>query len=157
LVEDIALRTRISVELMGEHALDVFVVHFMEPDTAAHHFWQFDDDASPRHRQGPRGVVADVYAALDRSLGELISAAGGECDVLLLSDHGSAGARDRIVFWNRWLADRAWLAFGDGASGRAALRLKKGALALVPPGLQARAFAAAPRVADRIESSARTA
>ena len=157
LLDDIALRTRISLDLMRAHELDVFVVHFMEPDTAAHHFWQFDDAASPRHRPGPRGVLADVYAALDRSLGELLAAAGPDPDVLLLSDHGSAGASDRIVFWNRWLADRGWLSFHEGAGESPALRFKRRALSVLPASLQARAFAAAGRVADRLESKARFA
>jgi len=135
----------------------VFVVHFMEPDTASHHFWQFDDSASPRHREGPAGVLADVYAALDRSLGQLLEAAGPDANLLLLSDHGSAGASDRIVFWNRWLADRGWLTFQGGAAAGAALGLKRAALALLPASVQARAFAAAGRFADRLESGARFA
>ena len=157
LVEDIALRTRISVELMREHALDVFVVHFMEPDTVSHHFWQFDDDASPRRREGHRGAIAEVYEALDRSLGELLETAGQGADLLLLSDHGSAGASDRIVFWNRWLADRGWLGFQAGRSGALAGVVKRGAMALLPTSWQARAFAAAGPVADRLESGARFA
>lgn len=157
LVADVELRSRIAMDLVREHALDVFVVHFMEPDTAAHHYWQFDDDRSPRHRPGPRGVLGDVYAALDRSLGEIAVACGGDPDVLVLSDHGSAGASDRIVFWNRWLSDRGWLAFEPSSGEPAAARLKRRALAAIPPSLQARAFALAGRLADRIESSARFA
>lgn len=157
LLDDIALRTRIALEMLGEHALDVFVVHFMESDTVSHHFWQFDDAASPRHRAGPQGVLADVYAALDRSLGELLAAAGPEADVLLLSDHGSAGASDRIVFWNRWLADAGLLAFHASERESPAVRLKRQALALLPARWQARAFAAAGFLADRVESGARFA
>jgi len=157
LVDDVALRTRISLDLIGSSRLDVFVVHFMEPDTAAHHFWQFHDAASPRHRGGPLGALGDVYAALDRSLGELLAAAGPDANLVLLSDHGSAGASDRIVFWNRWLAERGWLGFHEGAGESAALRLKRGALSVLPASLQARAFAAAGRVADRLESKARFA
>ncbi|MFN2427150.1 MAG: alkaline phosphatase family protein [Candidatus Binatia bacterium] len=157
LLDDIALRTRISVELLRDHPLDVFVVHFMEPDTASHHFWQFDDVASPRHRQGPRGVLADVYAALDRSLGDLMAAAGADPEVMVLSDHGSAGASDRIVFWNRWLADRGWLRFDEGATESLALRVKRRALSVLPAAMQARAFAAAGRFADGLESRSRFA
>lgn len=157
LLEDIALRSRISLELLSEHELDVFLVHFMEPDTAAHHFWQFEDSRSPRYRHGPRGVLGDVYAALDRSLGQLLEAAGPGADVLVLSDHGSAGASDRIVFWNRWLADRGWLGFHERRAEAPALRLKRLALGLLPPSLQSRAFALAGGLADRLESRARFA
>lgn len=157
LVDDVALRTRIAVELVAEQELDVFVVHFMEPDTASHHFQAFDDERSPRRREGPRGVLAEVYEALDASLGELMAAAGEGADVLLLSDHGSAGASDRVVFWNRWLAGRGHLAFQPGSAGSLAGAIKRGAMAVVPPSWQARAFAAAGPVADRLESSSRFA
>jgi predicted AlkP superfamily phosphohydrolase/phosphomutase len=158
LTADVDARTAIALDLMKDHGLDVFVVHFMEPDTVSHHFWQFDDAASPRHRKGPAGAMADVYAALDRSLGALLDAAGAGADVLLLSDHGSAGASDRIVFWNRWLADRGWLRFRDGAlAGAAASGLKRAALSLLPASLQARVFAAAGQLAGRLESNARFA
>lgn len=157
LLDDIALRTTISLELLASHPLDVFFVHFMEPDTASHHFWQFDDEASPRHREGPRGVLADVYAALDASLGRLLATAGPDPDILLLSDHGSAGASDRRIFWNRWLADSGWLTFHAAPREPAALRLKRAAMALLPPSLQARVFSLAGGVADRLESGARFA
>lgn len=155
LVTDVELRTRIACELLRDHDLDVFVVHFMEPDTASHHYWQFDDVASPRHRRGPTGVLADVYAALDRSLADLLDAAGAESSVLLLSDHGSAGASDRVVFWNRMLADLGWLGFRPTRGEGLAVRLRRAALDLLPPGLQARAFAAAGPLAGRLESGAR--
>ncbi|HEY2773594.1 MAG TPA: alkaline phosphatase family protein [Candidatus Binatia bacterium] len=155
LVDDVRLRSRIAEELMREHALDVFVVHFMEPDTVAHHFWQFDDEASPRHREGPRGVIADVYAALDEGLARLLAAAGNDADVLLLSDHGSAGGSDRVLLWNRWLADHGYLRFTG--SGAAAQGLKRRALASIPSSWQARAFAAAGGLADRVESGSRFA
>jgi predicted AlkP superfamily phosphohydrolase/phosphomutase len=158
LIEDIALRTRIALELLQEHEPDVFFVHFMEPDTASHHFWAFDDDRSPRRRDGPRGVLGEVYEALDRSLGELLAAAGAEADVLLLSDHGSAGASDRVVFWNRWLADRGYLTFRRASPvGGLARTAKRAALSLLPSSWQARAFAAAGSAVDRLESSARFA
>lgn len=157
LLEDIQLRTRISIELMREHELDVFVVHFMESDTVSHHFWQFDDEFSPRHRDGARGAIAEVYEALDRSLGELIATAGEDADVLLLSDHGSAGASDRVVFWNRWLADRNLLAFTGSGGPFVAGMLKRGAMAMLPQKWQARAFSAAGPMADRLESRARFA
>jgi predicted AlkP superfamily phosphohydrolase/phosphomutase len=157
LVADVEARTAIALDLVRRHTLDVFVVHFMEPDTVAHHFWQFDDPASPRRSDGPRGAIADVYAALDRSLGKLLDAAGANADVLLLSDHGSAGASDRVLFWNRWLADRGWLRFEGGAAASVALGLKRAALALLPANVRARAFAAAGPVAGRLESRARFA
>ncbi|HXC49241.1 MAG TPA: alkaline phosphatase family protein [Candidatus Limnocylindrales bacterium] len=157
LLGDIRLRTRIALELLAASALDVFVVHYMESDTVSHHFWHFDDAASPRHAAGPREAIGDVYAALDDALGELVRAAGPDANVLVLSDHGSAGASDRIVFWNRWLADCGLLAFRDGGGESLAARVKRTALAVIPRSLHARAFAAAGTIADRIESRARFA
>jgi predicted AlkP superfamily phosphohydrolase/phosphomutase len=157
LIADIELRTEIALELFEQHRLEVFVVHFMESDTVSHHFRQFDDAASPLAREGPRGAIGDVYAALDRSLGRLLEAAGAGTDLMLLSDHGSAGGSDRVIFWNRWLADRGYLSFRNGGREPAALRWKRRALAAVPPAWQATLFAAARPLADRLESSARFA
>ncbi|MFQ5352405.1 MAG: alkaline phosphatase family protein, partial [Candidatus Binatia bacterium] len=98
---EIELRTDIALELLGRSEVDVFAVHYGESDTVSHQFWHFFDDASPRHRDdGPAGAVARVYREMDRALGRLLEAVGEGADVVLLSDHGSGGSSNRVVFWN---------------------------------------------------------
>lgn len=157
LLADIALRTNVALDLWRSHRLDVFLVHFMESDTVGHHFWQFHDPDSPLHRAGPRSAVARIYQALDASLGQLLEAVGPQASVLLLSDHGSSGASDRTVFWNRWLSDQGWLGFDEAARVSLAVHLKRAALRFLPPAVQAKAFSLAGGMVDRLESSSRFA
>jgi predicted AlkP superfamily phosphohydrolase/phosphomutase len=155
--EEIALRTRIVAELLREPGRDwdLFMVHYGESDTVSHQFWQFADHASPRHRSdGPSDAMAEVYRLLDRSLGELIAALPDDASVVLLSDHGSGGASDRAIYWNRWLAEKGWLSFGAGGAG--AMRLaRRAALGLLPTRLQATLFESLPGIAGRVESGCR--
>ncbi len=157
LLATIALRTTIVCDLLSEQSFDVFAVHYMESDTVAHHFWQFDDDASPRTRRGPRSTIREVYRALDRALARLVAVAGDDADVVLVSDHGSGGCSDRAIFWNRWLADGGWLRFTSGGGGAGARALRRAALKLVPAPLQARLFGRFAGAASRLESRARFA
>jgi len=157
LLATIALRTTIVCDLLAEQRFDVFAVHYMEPDTVAHHFWQFDDQLSPRLRRGPRGTIREVYRALDSALARLLAAAGEDAQVLLVSDHGSGGSSDRAIFWNRWLAERGWLHFEPDGGGAGARALRRAALRLVPAARQARLFGRLPGAASRLESKARFA
>ncbi|HYC54796.1 MAG TPA: alkaline phosphatase family protein [Candidatus Binatia bacterium] len=159
LIGSIRLRTRIVADLLREGAFDVFAVHFMESDTVAHHFWQFHDGSSPVHSDdGPASAIQDIYRELDRSLAELLAASGGEAALLLLSDHGNGGASDRVIAWNRVLADAGLLAFLPAAAGsRLARSLKHAAMMAVPVSWQAPLFGALPGLAARVESASRFA
>lgn len=157
MLDSVRLRTTIVCELLGSHDFDCFAVHYGEPDTAAHHFWQFHDARSPRYRSdGPADGIFSVYRELDAALARLLETVGDDADILLLSDHGSAGSSDRVIFWNRWLADNGWLGFRRGTAvhglGRA---LKAGALRWVPGALQGRLFRRFEKAAAGTESATR--
>ena len=71
------------------------------------------------------GAVREYVTSLDEWVGDLIEAAGPDANVVLVSDHGF-GPLDKIVFFNRWLADEGLLALSPG--GAAQRRLWKRAL-----------------------------
>ncbi len=157
---EIALRTEIVVDLIREgraaSAWDLFMVHYGESDTVSHQFWQFIDPRSPRYREGgPSDALADVYRAMDGALGTLIDALPAESSVVVVSDHGSGGASDRVIHWNRWLADRGWLSFSGARSAGAMSLARRAALALVPTSMQASAFESFPKLAGAVESGHR--
>jgi predicted AlkP superfamily phosphohydrolase/phosphomutase len=108
--------------LLALRRWDVVALYFGESDTAAHHLWSLHDPKSPRHRSDAapeaKAGLGTVYRALDAALGELLGAAGGEdqVDLTLLSDHGSGGSSDEVVYLNRALAEAGWLRF-RGAGG----------------------------------------
>jgi predicted AlkP superfamily phosphohydrolase/phosphomutase len=154
-------RAKIACDLIAEGNFDVFAVHFMESDTVSHHFQQFCDPLSPRHRKAASSNVADaiprVYRALDEALGTLLEASGSDASVMLVSDHGSAGSGDRVVFWNRWLADRGYLSWKQGSrvQGVMLAGLKRAALSVLPGSVARWLLARLPAGADRLESARR--
>ncbi len=158
MLSTIELRTDIVCDLLSQEEFDCFCVHFGESDTVAHHFWQFCDRGSPRYRPGDLGAsIADIYRALDRALGRLLKAVPDGSSVMLVSDHGSGGASDRVLFWNRWLADEGFLRFsGSSAMGdRVLTAARKVALRAVPESVQARLFGRLRNAAGVLESASR--
>lgn len=180
LLDTIRRKCEIAKFLMERGDWDFFMLLFGESDTAAHHFWMFHDagsprresfyDAgSPRHGSGDDGdrfdsVLEDVYEALDRAVGELVAAAGPDCGVLVLSDHGFGGSGRTVFHLNRWLASEGLLEFRGGPSGgsgkspvHAVADLSKDiALRWMPSRLQEFFFRAGGGVvASRIESASR--
>lgn len=125
---------------------DVFALYFGESDTVSHHLWAHHDPASPRHpaRVDPRaaGGVRRVYRALDRALATLREAAGGEgVELTVVSDHGSGGSSDRVLYLNRALAEAGLLRFREPRARDALVgRVKDLALTRLSPAWRERAF-----------------
>lgn len=82
--------------------LDVLAVVLTEFDRVAHHLWEDDPYGMPGG-----APVTEICRAMDRSIGALIDEAG-ECDVLLVSDHGF-GPSGPSLSLNTHLADVGWL------------------------------------------------
>lgn len=116
-------RGRLARWLLERLRWDLLAVYFGETDTAAHHLWPSHDPTSPRRPAGfspPPGAdpLLEVYRAVDRVLGELVEVARPEA-VVVVSDHGSGGASDKVLFLNLWLAEAGLQA--RSRRGRAAL------------------------------------
>ena len=130
--------------LLERQDWDVFALYFGESDTASHYLWSQHDPDSPRHAaEGSADQQAGlrrVYEALDRAVGALLSAAGGiETEVTVLSDHGSGGSSDKVLYLNRLLAEHGLLRF-RASRGRNGARLKEIALRRLPPRLREQLF-----------------
>ena len=108
LCKRIERRVALARWLLEQRRFDLFAIYFGESDTAAHHLWSLHDPASPRR---PKDVspaeqdgLARVYRALDAAVGQLLAAAGGErVELSIVSDHGSGGASDQVLYLNRAL------------------------------------------------------
>lgn len=130
--------------LLGRQEWDVFAVYFGESDTASHYLWAHHDPSSPRR---PDTVPADqqrglrrVYEALDKAVGSLLKVAGGsQTEVTILSDHGSGGSSDKVLYLNRILAEHGLLRFSE-RRGLGSAKLKEIALRRFPPRLRERLF-----------------
>jgi predicted AlkP superfamily phosphohydrolase/phosphomutase len=157
----IAERCALARWVIEERAWDLVMVYFGESDTAAHHLWAHHDPGSPRHpTRAPRAAregLARVYEALDRSVGALVAAAGDGCEITIVSDHGSGGASDKVLYLNRALAEAGLLAFRPGSDGADAIAtLKDLGMRALPPRARDALFRAAGRALPGwIESRAR--
>jgi len=144
LVRRVARKTDWARWLLDRQDWDVFALYFGESDTASHYLWAHHDPASPRRPASvsteQRGALQRVYEALDQAVGSLLEAAGGEqSEVTVLSDHGSGGSSDKVLYLNQLLAEHGLLRFrpqrAPGGSG-----LKEIALRRFPPRLREQLF-----------------
>lgn len=121
LLADIGAKERVICSVYDREAWDVFFVHLQASDTVGHHFWHAHDARSPRHAAAPPGVndvVAQVYARLDTTVGNLLARGHDDTQVLIVSDHGMGGASDIAVYLNRWLECEGLLRFARAATRR---------------------------------------
>lgn len=139
-------RVELARWLMQRTQFDLFAVYFGESDTAAHHLWSLHDPRSPRRpahvSPAEQDGLARVYRSLDRAVGELLAAAGGEgVELTIVSDHGSGGASDKVLYLNRALNDADLLTLREPGWSRALVtRTKDLALTRLPPRLRERLF-----------------
>ena len=122
--------------LIGEYDPDLLLFVYDETDRVMHFFWHDSDPGHPSHaEEGEFGrAIADYYRRVEEGIGKLISAMGGDVDLVIFSDHGF-GPLEKDIYVNRLLHDWGYLEVMPSA--REALRkpmwkriLKKA----VPPG-----------------------
>lgn len=92
LIAGTQLKSRVVRALMSEQEWDFMFVTFGEPHGAGHYLWHFEDEGYPSHpRSGaPAGEkpIREVYAALDRAISEIASAADDRTTVIVTSGDG---------------------------------------------------------------------
>ncbi len=107
ILEMVDYRERAALYLQKKFDPDFFFVAFMASDRVQHFFWKYLDKTHPHHSRH-RDSIAKVYERLDKTLGRLIDAAGGDTAVVMVSDHGS-GPLKKAFFLNNWLAKNGYL------------------------------------------------
>jgi predicted AlkP superfamily phosphohydrolase/phosphomutase len=146
LCKRIERRVELARFLLAREDFDLFALYFGESDTAAHYLWSLHDPRSPRRPSEVSALESDglarVYRALDWAVGELLDAAGGDdVELSVVSDHGSGGTSDKVVYLNRVLEDagllthhrKPWVAETFG-------RARELALTRLSPSLRERLF-----------------
>ncbi len=91
LVEAAAAKARATDWLLRNHPWDMAFVTFGEPHGAGHYLWHTGDPEHPAHRPiaGLAHPLLDVYAAVDRAIGELLARhLDDRTTVLLVSGDG---------------------------------------------------------------------
>lgn len=134
-------KTEWATWLLERQRWDVFAVYFGESDTASHYLWAHHDPRSPRRpslvTDSQSDGLARTYRALDAAIGTLLRCGGGDStEVTLLSDHGSGGSSDKVLYLNRLLEANGLLRFSSRRSAHSDLGLKELALRRLPPWLR---------------------
>lgn len=115
LLGSIEKRTEIALHLLANRPVDVAAFYFGQTDTAAHHFYAFHDPLSPRRPSSfdPRlsPALRNVYVAADKAVGKLVEAVGDDTTVIIMSDHGSGGSSNIVIYLNRMLQRAGLLEF----------------------------------------------
>lgn len=161
LADKVARRAELAAFLLSLRAWDVFAFYFGESDTASHYLYSLYDEASPRRpaqvSAAEQAGLVRVYEALDRALGELLARAGEDVEVTVVSDHGSGGSSDKVLYLNRALSQLGFLQFKPSkARARWPSALKQAALSRLSPRMRDRLFrAASARLPSWLESQAR--
>ncbi len=92
LVAGAAKKAEVVRWLMQREPWDLFFVMFGETHPAGHYFWHLGDPAHPAHPAGGAGALGtalrDVYAAVDRAIGEVLAGADERTTVLVVSTDG---------------------------------------------------------------------
>jgi predicted AlkP superfamily phosphohydrolase/phosphomutase len=146
--------------LQNREPVDLLLLHVGETDTVGHHYWSFCDAQSPRHIASTDSTlthaISTVYRSADDLVGELMEICRPD-DMLVVSDHGMGGTSDRVIYLNRFLAEKGFLRFkAFPLLSSAVERAKIWGMKWIPYRMQQQAFKlAGGLLARRIESQRR--
>jgi predicted AlkP superfamily phosphohydrolase/phosphomutase len=109
--------------LIGKYACDFFMAVFIATDGAQHFYWKdmdpFHPDHDPQTPDAFKNAVYDVYAKIDKGIGELLGELQGEVTVFLVSDHGFQPLH-KLFILNNWLQKEGYLSLKQkGIKGNA--------------------------------------
>ena len=105
-----AQRFAIAEHLLRTRRSDLTALVDIGPDRFHHAFWSQIDPDDPHHVAEGRfaGEGLRYYQFLDDRIGALLAAAGDDCAVLVVSDHGARPLRACVCI-NEWLIERGYL------------------------------------------------
>jgi len=108
-----------ALRLMRSEPWDVFTVVFTGTDRMGHYLWPYhrkaDLDGSAES-SALHEAIKDVYRSIDASIGELVTEAGDDVTVIVLSDHGMGPIYDKNAHWNKWLYDRGYVSLAASST-----------------------------------------
>jgi len=112
ILEMTARQMQVVKQLIRTKPWDFFMYMNIGVDRMHHGFWRYHD---PEHRfhvpNSPyANVIFDYYRQMDSFIGELITLAGDDTTVMVVSDHGVT-RMDGGICINEWLWHNGWLTF----------------------------------------------
>lgn len=109
----------VAEHLLASHDPDLLMLVEMATDRLHHALWPALDPSDPRHDPGSPHARGgrDLYAYLDLRIARLWEAAGDECTMMIVSDHGARPVLGGIHV-NEWLRREGWLVLANEGAGR---------------------------------------
>ncbi|HRX03747.1 MAG: alkaline phosphatase family protein [Anaerolineales bacterium] len=124
LLREIDVRFDAARHLMETRPWDMTFFVVSATDGVAHFFWKYHDPTHPLYdpveaeRYG--NTILEVYRRCDQRIGELLAwlEETGNCNVLVVSDHGQGQLGSQAIHLNLWLAGQGLLHFRSRADKR---------------------------------------
>lgn len=121
LLREVDVRFDAVTHLMATRPWDLTFFVVSATDGAAHFFWKYHDPSHPLHdpaeavRYGD--TLREVYRRCDHRIGKLLERLEqeGNCNVLVVSDHGQGPLGRQAIHLNLWLGTQGLLRFRDSA------------------------------------------
>lgn len=152
IVESVRQRGKAVRYLMEQYDWDNLVAVFRETDPAQHCFWEHMD----RPGSGLEDAVFNVYRQIDEEVGEILAAAGDDCRVLVMSDHGFGFRQHGSGCLNQWLEQAGFLTFkkkGGGSLFSGTMRFGYQALEkMLSRRIKERLFSLVPGLINKVQS-----
>ena len=160
LLEGIAKKQELFLDLLGREEWDLFVCAFGEPQCVGHQFWHFHEGRAEHASAASarlRSAVRDVHIRIDEALGALAAAAGDGATVVIFASHGMTEPKGGPQLLAEVLV-RLGLGSGRGVAANVRSRLPIGVRALarrvVPHAARRHLQAAAASLPTPLESPA---
>ena len=100
-------RKNISLHLLKNYDIDIFMVVFNSTDQVQHHFWHYMDKSHPQY--DPKGskkygdTIYRIYRKIDKNLLDIMQAVGENAVYIIMSDHGAGPVGSNQIFLNNYL------------------------------------------------------
>ncbi len=130
LLRGVALKTALIVDTLKSDRWDLLTACYGEPHCVGHQFWHFHDPGHPRHDPDARpefkSTIFDVYALIDKGLGEVIEAAGAGAEIIVVASHGMGRFFGGPNILSEVLARLGLTSANDTGAGRLARSVQRG-------------------------------
>jgi predicted AlkP superfamily phosphohydrolase/phosphomutase len=121
LFDELQYKSLVNRYLMRHEEWDVLITHIWGTDRIQHELWHVIDPAHPRYRESEsqqyRERICQYWDQVDEELSRLITEAGDDVTVWVVSDHGF-GPIHKYCSFNVWLLEQGFLQLKTDALSR---------------------------------------
>jgi len=103
-------QTDVFLDIVSNYDADLSMTVYDGCDRIQHFFWKYFDESHPRHNPDSsfKSTIEEYYRTVDNSIGRILDSLDGDCDVLIISDHGF-GPLTHDIYIDEWLEAEGFL------------------------------------------------